>query len=60
MKLALNLLPLEKEMILTLERYGNVIRQAGAEMNPSVIAGYVFSVAKLLQFILARSFSVKS
>jgi arginyl-tRNA synthetase len=42
------LLPREKEMILTLERYGDIIKQAGAEMNPSVIAGYVFSVAKLL------------
>lgn len=43
-----DLLPLEKEMILTLERYADIIKQAGAEMNPSVIAGYVFSVAKLL------------
>jgi arginyl-tRNA synthetase len=43
-----DLLPLEKEMILTLERYGDIIKQACAEMNPSVIAGYVFSVAKLL------------
>lgn len=43
-----DLFPLEKEMLLTLERYGDIIKQAGTEMNPSVIAGYVFSVAKLL------------
>jgi arginyl-tRNA synthetase len=42
-----DLLPLEKEMIITLERYADIIRQAGDEMNPSVIASYVFEVAKL-------------
>lgn len=39
--------PLEKEMILTLERYSDIIKQAGVEMNPSVVAGYVFEVVKL-------------
>ena len=42
-----DLLPLEKEMIIKLERYADIIRQAGDEMNPSTIAGYVFEVAKL-------------
>jgi arginyl-tRNA synthetase len=42
-----DLLPLEKQMIITLERYADIIRQAGDEMNPSVIAGYVFSLAQL-------------
>jgi arginyl-tRNA synthetase len=42
-----DLLPLEKQLIITLERYADIIRQAGEEMNPSVIAGYVFNVAKL-------------
>jgi arginyl-tRNA synthetase len=42
-----DLLPLEKQMIITLERYADIIRQAGDEMNPSVIAGYLFSVAQL-------------
>lgn len=42
-----DLLPLEKQMIITLERYADVIRQAGEEMSPSVIAGYVYEVAKL-------------
>lgn len=41
------LLPLEKQLILMLEKYPSIIEQAGTEMNPSVIAGYVFSVAKL-------------
>ena len=41
-----DLLPLEKEMIITLERYTDVIRQAGEEMSPSVIANYVYEVAK--------------
>lgn len=41
-----DLLPLEKEMIITLERYADVIRQAGEEMSPSVIANYVYEVAK--------------
>lgn len=42
-----DLLPREKQMIITLERYADIIRQAGDEMNPSVIASYVFEVAKL-------------
>ncbi|WP_205511383.1 arginine--tRNA ligase [Longitalea arenae] len=41
-----DLLPLEKEMILTLERYSTVLQQACVEMNPSVIANYVFLLAK--------------
>ncbi|THU37987.1 arginine--tRNA ligase [Niastella caeni] len=42
-----DLLPLEKQLIITLERYADVLQQAGAEMNPSVIAGYAFALAKL-------------
>jgi arginyl-tRNA synthetase len=42
-----DLLPLEKQLIITLERYGDIIRQAGDEMNPSVIAGYLFNVAQV-------------
>jgi len=42
-----DLLPLEKELILALERYPEIIKQAGEEMSPSVIAGYVFNVAQL-------------
>jgi arginyl-tRNA synthetase len=41
-----SLLPLEKAMIITLEKYPVMIGQACAEMNPSVIAGYAFTLAK--------------
>lgn len=42
-----DLLPLEKELILALEKYPEIIKQAGEEMNPSAIASYVFNVAQL-------------
>jgi arginyl-tRNA synthetase len=42
-----DLFPLEKQLIITLERYPSIIQQAGIEMNPSMIAGYVFALAKL-------------
>lgn len=41
------LLPLEKKLLLLLEQYPSAIAQAGAEMNPSVIANYCFNLAKL-------------
>jgi arginyl-tRNA synthetase len=41
-----NLLPLEKELILTIEQYSTIIEQAASELNPSVIANYVFDLAK--------------
>jgi arginyl-tRNA synthetase len=40
------LLPLETELILTLEQYSAIIEQAATELNPSVIANYVFHLAK--------------
>jgi arginyl-tRNA synthetase len=40
------LFPLEKKLIVSLEQYPAVLAQACAEMNPSVIAGYLFSIAK--------------
>lgn len=40
------LLKLEKEVLLTLEQYPITITQAGIEHNPSVIAMYVFNLAK--------------
>jgi arginyl-tRNA synthetase len=40
------LLPLEKELILTMEQYSTIIEQAANELNPSVIANYVFHLAK--------------
>ncbi|HYC30588.1 MAG TPA: arginine--tRNA ligase, partial [Chitinophagaceae bacterium] len=40
------LLKLEKQLLLLLEQYQNVVRQAAFEYNPSVIATYIFNVAK--------------
>ncbi|MES2431110.1 MAG: arginine--tRNA ligase [Bacteroidota bacterium] len=40
------LLKLEKDLIVTLEQYPNSIGQAASEHNPSVIANYVFDLAK--------------
>jgi arginyl-tRNA synthetase len=40
------LLPLERSLIFTLEKYPSVLEQAGIEMSPSVIAGYAFELAK--------------
>ncbi len=49
-----SLLPLERAMILTLEKYPATIGQAGAEMNPSVIAGYAFTLAKTFNSFYAE------
>lgn len=39
-------LPLEKELIVLLEKFPAIIKQACEELNPSVIAIYIFTVAK--------------
>lgn len=41
------LLSLEKELIIKLEQFPTMIKQAAAEHNPSVLAIYTFEVAKL-------------
>ncbi|HYM95395.1 MAG TPA: arginine--tRNA ligase [Chitinophagaceae bacterium] len=41
------LLKLEKELLIALEQYPAILAQAGNELNPSVIAIYVFNLAKL-------------
>jgi arginyl-tRNA synthetase len=41
------LLKLEKDLIISLEQYPTVIEQANAEHNPSVIAIYIFNLARL-------------
>jgi arginyl-tRNA synthetase len=41
-----SLLTLEKELIITLEQFPTIIEQAAAEHNPSVIAIYIFNLAK--------------
>ncbi|ANH81258.1 arginine--tRNA ligase [Niabella ginsenosidivorans] len=42
-----SLLPLEKELIVLLEQFNTIVKQAGSEHNPSLLAIYAFSVAKL-------------
>src|SRR6185312_14188624 len=41
------LLPLERQLFILLEKYSNIISDAAQEMNPSIIANYVFNLAKL-------------
>jgi arginyl-tRNA synthetase len=41
------LLPLEKALIVALEKYPSIVAQAGEEMNPSLIAAYAFQVAQI-------------
>ncbi|MEO6135701.1 MAG: DALR anticodon-binding domain-containing protein, partial [Ginsengibacter sp.] len=48
------LLPLERQLIIEMEKYTNAIDEAAAEMNPSVIANYVFGVAKLYNSFYAE------
>jgi arginyl-tRNA synthetase len=40
------LLPLEKELLLLLEQYTEMVQQAALEHNPSAIANYIYSVAQ--------------
>jgi arginyl-tRNA synthetase len=48
------LLPLEKKLIVNLERYPVVLAQAVAEMSPSVVAAYAFEVAKAFNSFYAE------
>jgi arginyl-tRNA synthetase len=41
-----SLLPLEKELIIMLERYVSLLQTACLEMNPSLVANYAFALAK--------------
>ncbi|HEV2833437.1 MAG TPA: DALR anticodon-binding domain-containing protein, partial [Hanamia sp.] len=41
------LLPLERQLIIFLEKYTTTLSEAAEEMNPSVIANYVFNLARL-------------
>jgi arginyl-tRNA synthetase len=40
------LLPLERQLLIFLEKYSNIVEQAAEELNPSVIANYAFHLAK--------------
>lgn len=48
------LLPLEKEVLKTLEQYPALLQAAADEQNPSVIAGYVFALAKIFNSFYAE------
>jgi arginyl-tRNA synthetase len=49
-----DLLKLEKELIVAAEQYPAAIEQAGDEHNPSVIANYVFNLAKTFNSFYAE------
>jgi arginyl-tRNA synthetase len=49
-----SLLPLEKELIVIIERFPAILSQACAEMNPSVIANYVYNLAKTFNSFYAE------
>ena len=49
-KMATDLLPLEKNVIIELEKYPSILDQACIEMNPSVIASYAFGLAQKYEF----------
>ncbi|MFT3901635.1 MAG: arginine--tRNA ligase [Niabella sp.] len=50
------LLPLERDLIILLEQYDTVLRQAATEHNPSLLAIYAFNIAKLFNsFYTAHS-----
>jgi arginyl-tRNA synthetase len=49
-----NLLSLEKEVIVNLEQYPVILEQACNEKNPSVIANYIFNLAKAFNSFYAE------
>ncbi|MEJ7587623.1 MAG: arginine--tRNA ligase [Ferruginibacter sp.] len=49
-----HLLKLEKEVLVNLEQYPGILEQACEEHNPSVIAGYVFNLAKIFNSFYAE------
>lgn len=52
------LLPMEKELLLLLEQYETILIQSAHELNPSIIAIYLFQLAQLFNsFYAAHSIS---
>ncbi len=49
-----NLLKLEKEILVNLEQYPTVITQAAKELNPAVIANYIYHLAKIFNSFYAE------
>ncbi|MFN8248217.1 MAG: arginine--tRNA ligase [Ferruginibacter sp.] len=52
--LGADLLPLEKEILITLEQYPTIVMQAGREQNPSAIANYLFHLAQVFNSFYAE------
>lgn len=50
---ALPLLPLEKELLVTLEQFPSVIATAGADHDPSLIASYAFRLGQIFNSFYA-------
>ena len=48
------LYPLEKELLINLEKYQGLLSQACMEMNPSLVAGYAFNIAKIFNSFYAE------
>lgn len=42
-----NLEPIEKELLMKLSQFPDIVKKAGDELNPSIIANYSFSLAKV-------------
>ena len=53
-KIVNGLLPMEKQAIIELEKYPVILAQACEEMNPSVVAGYVFKLAQTFNSLLTE------
>lgn len=49
-----DLLKLEKEILLNLEQYPAILIQAAKELNPSVVANYVFHIARIFNSFYAE------
>jgi arginyl-tRNA synthetase len=48
------LLPLEKALLINLEKYSGLLKQACTEMNPSLVASYIFNIAQVFNSFYAE------
>jgi arginyl-tRNA synthetase len=53
-----NLLKLEKDVLITLERYPAVLIEAANDHNPSMVANYIYDVAKTFNSFLTEHYIV--
>jgi arginyl-tRNA synthetase len=49
-----SLFPLEKQLLIWLEKYGLLLQQACSDMNPSLVANYVYGLAKIFNSFYAE------